>query len=79
MNDPLTKISFYNICHAAIRAAPLLMEICQDILNKDKETRRKTSWTSIVGMIVSINTQLAFTCSKPTIETLKKGVTYVQS
>ena len=79
MNDPLTKISFYNMCHAAIRAAPLLMEICQDILNKDKETRHKTSSPSIVGMIISINTQLTFTCSKPTIETLKKGVKYVQS
>ena len=26
-----------------------------------------------------VSSQLIFTCSKPTIETLEKGVTYVQS
>ena len=34
---------------------------------------------TLLTNVFSINTQLTFTCLKPTLETLEKGVKYVQS
>ena len=46
---------------------------------KQKSSQEKTCETSIREIKMWDKTQLTFTCSKSTIETLGKGVKYVQS
>ena len=44
---------------------------------KKKTSRKKEN--TIQPWLLTMSTQLTFTCSKSAIETLEKGVTYVQS
>ena len=76
---PLSSLSFVNSRY--VLAFWYYLEIMPDALSVVSVVNRcnRKRYSHCVKIATRLNTQITFTCSKLTIETLEKGVKYVQS